>query len=169
MSSEKTYGYEMLRIYIAHKLTYMDFKKTKVTVLTALTDSVENYIKTVAKNSKRCDHHLEHKQPNLLTLINALKKIGLQMDTLIECCIRIDMKRYTKEEFLADEKTPKEQVEFFGLATTFIRKSPVGRKQPVVCASVEEYLQSEQVCITAERDLQNMFYMEPLFKPNRTM
>lgn len=169
MNSDKGYSYEMLRIYVGHKLVYMGFKNARVTVLTALTDSVENYIKTVATSSKRCDHILVHIQPNLLTLINALKKIGLQMDTLIECCIRIDMKWYTKVEFLVNEKTPKEGVDFFGLQTTFWknRKILAGRKQCVVCATVEEYLQSEQVCITAERDLENMFYIKPLFKPRR--
>lgn len=163
-STTKHYTYLMLRVYVAHILMYQGMEKAKLFVLNDLTDSAENYIKAVAKDSKRCDHLLRHEQPNLIQIINVLKTIGLKMNKLIEFCVAINLKKYTKQQGLANEKTPNERVEFHGFSIEKANESrPENHKFPIHCACVEEFVKLTEVR-TMAKDLKEMFDMEP-FKP----
>lgn len=162
-STARGYIYMMLRIYVAHSLMYLGVEKAKIVILNSLTDLVENYIKEVAKDSKRCNHLLCHKQPNLVQIIRVLKTNGLPMDVLIESCIQINLKKYTKEQCLANEKTREEWVKFYGSPEKENQDKSClqKREMPIHCACVQEFLELEPVRIMAEKDLKRMFNMEP--------
>lgn len=93
----------MLINYTACMLQAMGYGNAKISVLYSLVTALENYIISVAKDSKHF-HPSKFKRPNYFHFIRILTKNGLVMSDLLEYCVLINLKKYKCDDFYVKEE-----------------------------------------------------------------